>query len=170
MRTIAPATLCCLLAGPAIAGNLGVTVEIPRLDVAEYHRPYVAVWIEDSGREVAANLAVWYDTELKNNEGTKWLKDMRQWWRRIGRGLDMPVDGVSGPTRPAGEHEVDVPGEAAAIAALAPGKYELVVEAAREVGGRELVRIPFQWPPEAQDSLTATGSSELGRVILTLHP
>lgn len=170
MRTIAPATLCCLLAGPALAGDLGVTVEIPRLTVAEYHRPYVAVWIENPRHEVSANLAVWYDTDLKNGEGTKWLKDMRQWWRRIGRGLDMPVDGVSGPTRPAGEHQVDVSDEADALQALAPGEYELVVEAAREVSGRELVRIPFQWPPPSESSLTESGDSELGRVTLTLRP
>ena len=170
MRHVAPVTLCCLLAGPAVAGELGVTVEVPRLSVAEYHRPYVAVWIENPEHDVAANLAVWYDTELKDNEGTKWLKDMRQWCRRIGRSLEMPVDGVSGPTRPAGAHEVDVADEAAAIEALAPGEYELVVEAAREVGGRELLRIPFQWPPDGESNLTETGSSELGRVTLTLRP
>lgn len=170
MRPIAPATLCCILAAPAVAGDLGVTVEIPRLNVAEYHRPYVAVWIEDTDHEVAANLAVWYDTELKNNEGTKWLKDMRQWWRRIGRQLDMPLDGVTGPTRPAGQHAVDVTDEAEVIAGLAPGVYALVVEAAREVGGREILRIPFQWPPTADASLTESGTSELGRVTLKLSP
>lgn len=170
MRPIAPATLCCILAAPAVAGDLGVTVEIPRLNVAEYHRPYVAVWIEDTDQKVAANLAVWYDTELKNNEGAKWLKDMRQWWRRIGRQLDMPIDGVTGPTRPAGVHDVDVTHEAEVIEDLPPGEYALVVEAAREVGGREILRIPFQWPPMADASLTESGTSELGRVTLKLSP
>lgn len=170
MRTMAPATLCCLLAGPAVAGNLDVTVEIPRLDVAEYHRPYVAVWIEHPNREVAVNLAVWYDTALDNDEGAKWLKDMRQWWRRIGRQLDMPVDGVTGPTRPAGEHKIDLSGEAATIESRPPGEYALVVEAAREVGGREILRIPFQWPPTSEASLTGSGTSELGRVSLKLSP
>ena len=33
------------------------------------------------------NLSVWYDLKLKDNEGTKWLKDMRQWWRKTGREL-----------------------------------------------------------------------------------
>jgi hypothetical protein len=35
--------------------------------------------------KVAANLSVWYDIELKDQEGEKWLKDIRQWWRRTGR-------------------------------------------------------------------------------------
>src|SRR3546814_6317757 len=55
---------------------------------------------------VAANLAVWYDTDQRDNEGVKWLKDLRQWWRRIGRDAAMPVDGVSGATRPPGTHDI----------------------------------------------------------------
>ncbi len=42
----------------------------------------------------------------KDNEGTKWLKDMRQWWRKSGRELQMPVDGLSGATRAPGEHQL----------------------------------------------------------------
>ena len=33
-------------AGPALAQTMDVTVTIPRLSVAEYHKPYVAIWIE----------------------------------------------------------------------------------------------------------------------------
>src|SRR5690606_31442607 len=84
---------------PAWAADLTLKLNIPRLNVAEYHKPYVAIWIERPDRSVAANLAVWYDLKLKNKEGEKWLKDMRQWWRRTGRELEMPVDGVSGATR-----------------------------------------------------------------------
>ena len=35
--------LGCALAAPALAAGLDVSVEIPRLNVAEYHRPYVAI-------------------------------------------------------------------------------------------------------------------------------
>ena len=44
----------------AYAASLDVNVEVPKLNVAEYHRPYVAVWIEDAGQKAAANLSVWY--------------------------------------------------------------------------------------------------------------
>ncbi|MDX1550041.1 MAG: DUF2271 domain-containing protein, partial [Lysobacter spongiicola] len=74
--------LALLLPASLPAAGLDVTLEIPRLNVAEYHRPYVAVWIERPDHSVAANLAVWYDDDMKGDEGTKWLKDMRQWWRR----------------------------------------------------------------------------------------
>ena len=65
-----------------------VSIEIPRLNVAEYHRPYVAVWLEKPDQSFVGNIAVWYDLKLKDNEGTKWLKDMRQWWRKSGPRTD----------------------------------------------------------------------------------
>lgn len=132
---------------PAAAADIAVKVEIPRLTVAEYHRPYVAVWIERPDQSVAANLAVWYDVKLKNNEGTKWLKDMRQWWRKSGRELTMPADGLSSPTRAPGEHSLTFAGDKGPLADLPPGEYRLAVEAAREVGGREMLRVPSSGRP-----------------------
>lgn len=153
------------IASPLSAAEMNVTVAIPRMQVAEYHRPYVAMWLE-SGDKIT-NLAVWYDVKQKENEGTKWLKDMRQWWRRTGRELTMPADGLSSATRAPGEHQVNFSAKAASVP---PGQYELVVEAAREVGGRELLRVPFQWPPAASQSLKADGSHELGVVKLDIKP
>ena len=152
------------------AADLSVGVEIPRLEVAEYHRPYVAIWVEKTDQAVAGNLAVWYDVKLKNDEGTKWLKDMRQWWRKTGRELTMPMDGLSGATRPPGTHDVAFASAKPPLAALAPGAYVLVVEAAREVGGRELLRIPFDWPLAPGFSAEAKGAHELGTVRLSARP
>ena len=154
----------------AWAADLVVKVEIPRLTVAEYHRPYTAMWIEKADQSFAANLAVWYDLKLKNNEGTKWLKDMRQWWRKSGRELQMPVDGLSGATRAPGEHTVTFAGAKSPLDKLPPGDYAVVVEAAREVGGRELVRVPFTWPPKAPQSAKAAGQHELGTVTVDVKP
>ncbi|MEP1868003.1 MAG: DUF2271 domain-containing protein, partial [Paraglaciecola sp.] len=42
----------------AKADTLALTVEIPQLDTAEYHKPYVAVWLEDSSRQ-STQIAVW---------------------------------------------------------------------------------------------------------------
>ena len=98
MRTLLSITMTGVLAAPSLAAEMTVRVEIPRLNVAEYHRPYVAIWLEKPDQSFIGNLAVWYDLKLKDNEGTKWLKDMRQWWRRSGRELNMPVDGLSSAT------------------------------------------------------------------------
>lgn len=152
---------------PAAAAELAVGIEVPRLTVAEYHRPYVAAWIERADQGLAANLSVWYATAKKDGEGTKWLKDLRQWWRRSGRELSLPVDGMSSATRPAGQHRQ---GHNEVAAKLPAGAYRLVVEAARESGGRELVSIPFQWPPAQAQQLAVQGKSELGGVTLELKP
>ncbi|WP_312481714.1 DUF2271 domain-containing protein [Stutzerimonas nitrititolerans] len=157
-----------LLSAPLMAAELKIDVEIPRLQVAEYHRPYVALWLEQPDKRHVANLAVWYDLKLKDNEGEKWLKDMREWWRRSGRSLEMPVDGVSGATRAVGSHSLVFDDGQAPLKDLPAGEYRLVVEVAREVGGRELLRLPFSWPPKKAEKQQAQGESELGSVTLEL--
>jgi hypothetical protein len=182
-----------LLAVPALGGAaaLKLTVELPQIDVAEYHRPYLAVWIEREDNTAATNLAVWYQQKRGEarrprdgkppqqagangpgggESGTKWLPDLRQWWRRSGRSQTLPIDGVTGATRPVGVHEIVVDGNDARLKDLAPGSYRLVVEAARESGGRELLKIPFSWPAASAQTLDAQGKSELGKLTLTLSP
>ena len=172
--SLAPIAMSALFAAPAIAAGLSVNIEIPRLNVSEYHRPYVATWIERADSTMAGTLAVWYDVRTKTNnpegEGTKWLKDMRQWWRRSGRELAEPEEGVAGASKPAGKHQLSFTGGSGAMPKLAPGANKLVVEAAREVGGREVVTIPFQWPPTAAAQPVAAGKEELGEIKLELKP
>ena len=170
MRMHCSIALTAVLGAPALAADLSLKVEIPRLSVAEYHRPYTAVWIERADQGFATNLAVWYDLKKKDNEGTKWLKDLRQWWRKSGRELQMPVDGLSGATRAPGEHQVALAGGTSALDKLPGGDYALIVEAAREGGGREVVRLPFQWPPKASQISHARGEHELGTVTMELRP
>lgn len=190
MRHRIPLVLCSLLPGTALAANLDLSIELPRLDVAEYHRPYVAVWLEREDKSVAANLSVWYQQKkgagapagapapaaagaapaggmqgANTQGGAKWLPDLRQWWRRSGRELSLPVDGVTGATRAPGEHALSF-----SVADLPAGNYKLVVEAAREEGGRELVDIPFQWPVKDAAPLKAKGSRELGAISLSVKP
>lgn len=154
----------------ASAGGIQLTIEIPRLEVAEYHRPYLAAWIEKPDRSLAANLTVRYDTGMADAEGETWLKDIRQWWRKSGRSLKLPVDGVSSPTLPVGEHTLSIPEKVAALPPLADGEYTLVVEAAREVGGREMVRVPFKWDGKTAVNASAAGKSELGKVGIKIEP
>ncbi|MDK2777611.1 MAG: DUF2271 domain-containing protein [Pseudomonadota bacterium] len=167
-RSLSAAVLCSALS--LQAAELDISVAIPKLSVAEYHKPYVAIWIENNASKEVTNLAVWYDTEMRNQKGEKWLKDMRQWWRRSGRSLEMPVDGVSGATRGPGKYDLNFTLGDNQLAELASGDYRLRVEAAREVGGRELLDIPFSWPATSAQTLTAQGESELGGIALTIRP
>lgn len=149
------------LAAPAVAADLSVTVELPRLSVSGYHRPYVAVWIERSDQTAVRTLAVWYQQTANNEgDGKDWLKDMRTWWRKGGRAMTMPADGISSATKAPGRHTVTVPGSR--LSALPAGDYVIAVEAARELGGREIVRVPFRWGGASTGS--GSGSTELGAV------
>jgi len=146
-----------LAAAPASAGTVSIT--IPQLKVAEYHRPYVAAWIEPAGGGVSRTLLVWYDVKKTGAEpGTKWLADLRTWWRKGGRSLKQPADGVSGATRAPGTHKVALPAD------LKPGQYTLYVEAARETGGREIISLPLN---VAAPTGSTSGKAELGAVTLS---
>lgn len=151
------------------AADITLNIEIPQLEVAEYHRPYVAAWIENDQKKHVNDLLVWYQTETRNpgsehgEKGEKWLKDLRKWWRVSGRELSMPVDGLSSPTKPPGKHQVNL---TESFKKLPQGTYNLLIEAAREVGGRELLSIPFTWDGSTLKAEPIKGSSELGNITL----
>ncbi|WP_421994490.1 DUF2271 domain-containing protein [Roseococcus sp.] len=170
MRSLLPAlAVVGLTVAPAAGAELRVSIELPQLSVAEYHRPYLAAWLENRRQEPVASLSVWYDTRMRNEHGQRWLKDLRQWWRRTGNAMTLPADGVSGATRAPGRHQLVIDAANPRLAALPPGEYSLVVEVAREAGGREMVRVPLQWPPTGP-ATSASGSSELGVVAVSSRP
>ena len=161
-----------LLSGGAVAADLSVKFELPQLNVAEYHKPYVAMWIEKADGAVASTLAVLYDVKKKDNAGEKWVKDMRTWWRKAGREAKLPIDGVSGATRAAGTHTLSFGPARHGIDKLPAGDYKLVVEAAREAGGRELVRVPFTLSGAGKVgkvAANAAGKEELGAVSVQIQ-
>lgn len=170
MKKTCALLLGLLYAAAPGAAEISLEIELPEIRIADYRRPYVAAWIERPDHSVAANLLVWYDMTLRDNEGLKWLKDMRLWWRRTGRDLVMPVDSVSAATRAPGNHRLVFPLGVAPLAALPDGQYRLVVEASREHGDREVLTLPFQWPPPGPQRLAAEGRHELGRLVLELKP
>ncbi|GAB3464585.1 DUF2271 domain-containing protein [Azotobacter salinestris] len=163
-------SLCALFAAPAFAAELEIGLEIPRLEVAEYHRPYVAVWLQRPDKTHVADLAVWYAVKARNNRGEKWLNSLRQWWQISGRHLDMPVDGVSGATRPVGEHRLTFSSERAPLKDLPAGEYHLMVEVAGQGGKRELLGAAFTWPPAQAEQFQAPGKLELGVMSMRLTP
>ena len=48
--------------------------------------------------------------------------------------------------------------------------WHRVVEVAREHGGREVLRLPLQWPPRSAAKSEAAGTTEVGLVRLTSKP
>ena len=71
-------------------------------------------------------------------------------------------------------HAAGHPGHGGRAAHLADGRplpagdYQLWVEAAREGGGREQLKLALHWPLDSQSELALQGHSELGQVRLRL--
>ncbi|MFZ5700747.1 MAG: DUF2271 domain-containing protein [Pseudomonadota bacterium] len=148
---------------PALAAprEFVVEIELPRIPVAEYHRPYVAGWIEDAQGRAVVPLLVWYDVKKREDGGKRWLPEMRTWWRRAGRAMTLPANGVTGATRAPGRNVIALPANGSPLSRLPAGHYSFAVEAAREAGGREVVRAPFNWRPGGSVNASAVGTGEL---------
>ena len=102
----------------------------------EYHNPYVAIWLENSQGKNARTLVLW-------REKPKWLKDIRRWWRKVGRRDAELVDAITSATRPAGKYNLAFKGVDKQGKPLAQGGYTLFIEVVRENGGRSIIKHTF---------------------------
>lgn len=127
---------------------LSIELEIPALKVNPYHRPYVAVWLETTDRKAIATLAVWHEKDT-------WLKDLRQWWRKVGRAGVEKIDAVTGATRKPGRYTIHWDGKDAGGNVVPSGDYLLNIEAAREEGDRSYLRRKITLGAQATLSLPA---------------
>jgi len=146
----------------AVQENVTVSFKIPALRVSPYHRPYVAVWIETEKRDGVKTLLIWHEKE-------EWLKDLRQWWRKLGRNGEPPVDGVSGATPKPGDYSIEWDGLDDDGNPLPPGTYYLNIEAARENGGRDFHRQKVVLGKKMPQSYTFDGDLELSDVVISIH-
>lgn len=149
--------------------TLTLHVEIPEIDVDPYFRPYIAVWLETSRREPIETLALWYQlpSETATEDGRKWLKDLRQWWRKIGRQDGDALDGVTGATRKPGDYRI-----AWDYSKLVVGEYFMHIEASREEGGRSFKRIPVRINDDLSLSLEKNiiaSDGELGKISVKVN-
>jgi hypothetical protein len=154
---VAALVLCC---GTAMAQpELEVQVELPKIETGTYHRPYVAVWIEDEQQQPVRLVEAWLDKP-------DWIKDLRRFWRKLGRSEPQLVDAKTGATKGPGSYKVRWDGKDEQGKAVAAGNYVLFVEAAREQGGRNLAKQEFTWDGSAVQ-IEIKASTELGKIKLT---
>jgi thiamine biosynthesis lipoprotein len=97
-----------------------------------YRRPYVAVWIERPDGVAVRTLALWI-------ERTRWLPDLRRWYR-LHRGRDEWIAATSRATRKPGSYELAWDGLDDDGHAVAPGEYVVMIEATREHGTYQVMR------------------------------
>jgi len=147
------------------AYELTVNVEIPQTQGFGARRPYVAIWIEDKDRYPVRTLAVLF-------EKTRWLNELRSWYRddrlrAMSEGTEI-LNSVTSATRSPGKYTFKWDGKDNAGKLVKEGRYTVLVEAAREHGGHNVVKrdIDFNGAP-VQAQLPAEG--ELGAVALDYH-
>lgn len=141
--------------------EFSVDFAIPALDVAEYRRPYIAIWISDAAEQPVHSLLVAGDSP-------RWLRELRQWWRKLGRGDDSLIDATTGATRKPGHYQLTWDGRDFQGRKVAAGNYVLHLEIAREHGEHESLVVPFMLDGKPL-ALKQQGRQELGVVTLTLR-
>ncbi|MBB1268017.1 DUF2271 domain-containing protein [Shewanella sp. SR44-3] len=136
------------------AAELKLSLNLP-VQSGEYHNPYVAVWIEDSKGQSVRTIALW-------REGAKWLKDIRRWWRKVGRKDQALVDAMTSATRAAGQYQLKIKALNDKQQPLAPGHYVLHIEVVRENGGRAITKQDFELDGK-EHSFTLASNPEMAQ-------
>lgn len=141
------------------ATELQLALKLPA-QAGEYHNPYVAVWVENSKGQSARTLVLW-------REGSKWLKDIRRWWRKVGRKDADFVDGITSATRAAGHYQLNFDALDDKGEPLTSGRYTLRIEVVRENGSRAMIKQAFTLNGKAQQ-YTLSATSETAKSIFTI--
>lgn len=128
----------------------------------EYHPPYVAAWLENDKNKPVRTLALWR-TEAK------WLKDIRRWWRKIGRKDEQLVDAITSATRGVGTYPLTFKAENDKGQPLAQGSYTLYIEVVRENGGRVIVKQPMVLN-NVSASYVIKATAETGKIHIKVTP
>lgn len=154
----------------ALAESNSVVIEFeqPKLSARPYFKPYIAIWLETPKRKYVATLALWYQlapSKQGEGEGSKWLKDLRQWWRKSSIETRKNIDSVTGATRKPGNYKITWNGNDDLGEIVADGDYVVCFEAAREEGGREFIRIPISLGKSQTHQ--KQGETELGKISVT---
>lgn len=121
-----------------VPADYRVSLQIPQMDVADYKRPYGALWLAHTDNSPIVVLRLWRDEE-------RWLKDLKFFWRKVLRS-GAKTDAVTRATRGPGQRVVNWDGTDASGNPLVAGEYKLCAEVAREHGGHTAKCIRFYHP------------------------
>jgi hypothetical protein len=144
----------------AATPSYDIKLTLPVIDKGQYHRPYIAIWVEDEKRVSQRSIAVWM-------QKPKWLPDLKRYWRRVARKDRDIVDGVTSATKKPGSHSIKWDGLNDKGQPLTAGKYSICVEAAREKGGREAICAKIDYGKT--NVAEAMGKHEITHFSVTLN-
>ena len=126
-----------------------------RAQPATAKRPYLAIWVSTKDQQLVRQLSL-------QGQQDRWYQELRQWWRRIGKPGELPLDSLAGATRKAGSYQLAWDGRDEQGRPVAPGDYLLHLEIAREHGEHEKLSLPLQF--EAGSQGKTSGRLELGAI------
>ncbi len=140
-------------AAPSVPMDLTITLELAQPNSPRFRRPYVAVWVRDAENHPVRLISLW-------SEKPRYLDELRNWYH------DYPVamqyggeisPSVSSATRPPGKYTLRWDGKDDKGNEVKPGKYTIMIEAAREHGGYDAMHqeIDFDGKTPAQFTLPA---------------
>ena len=143
--------------------ELAVDLEIAPQQGYRYHRPYVAVWVEDAGGKPVRTLSAWVNT---SGRGPRYIRELRRWFtmerdQEDAGGPDL-IATVSSATRLPGQYTVTWNGRDDRGNVVEQGTYRVIIEAAREHGSYQLMQqeLTLAAKPVAAD---LPGNEEIGR-------
>lgn len=121
--------------------ELAVDLEIAPQQGYRYHRPYVAVWVEDASGHTVRTLSLWVNT---TGRGPRYIRELRRWFSaerdvEDAGGPDL-VATMSGATRLPGQYTVTWDGRDDRGNLVEQGTYRVFIEAAREHGTYQLMQ------------------------------
>ncbi len=154
--------------GVAVDGEMVISFTYTQAAGGKNEPPYVAVWIEDAAGELAATVALWFQTERR---GERWLDHLSRWFgleeQHLAGGGSSAIDTVSSATRAAGSYAVAWDG--AIEGTPAPGgDYFVCIEAVREEGPYSLIREPFALTGSLQET-PLPNEGELSDASVTIN-
>jgi len=143
--------------------ELAVDFSVAPQQGSRYHRPYVAVWVEDAAGRPVRTLSLWVNT---TGRGPRYIRELRRWFtaerdQQDAGGPDL-VATVSSATRLPGQYMVTWNGRDDRGNVVDQGPYRVVIEAAREHGSYQLMQqeLTLAANPVAAD---LSGNEEIGR-------
>ncbi len=145
--------------------QLTLTIELNEIEGTRVHRPYVAVWIEDEDHAPVRTIALWFAKY-------KYLRELRAWsrvesLRSVSEDTHV-MNSVSSATRPPGKYTFVWDGKDDSGNLVKAGKYNVMIEAAREHGTYQLMHqeMDFNGSPR---QFQLPGEVEIASATLDYH-
>jgi FAD:protein FMN transferase len=155
----------------SLPSGLHVWFELTRPSTGSYRRPYVAIWLEDDEGFPVRTAVLWLQTD---QPGPRWHRDLTRWYRndRVRKLVEKKdlIETSSGATRGPGKYEAHFDGTDNLGEPLKPGRYVLLIEAAREHGTYQLIRQPFDWGDRAIEKTELEGNEEISQAAFQFEP